>query len=56
MKEINEWYLNLKDSEKCEILEWAYDPGDIIGDIDELFLLLDNDTKMQIYEENKDVY
>lgn len=56
MDKINEWYLELKDIDKYELLESIYTPECILGDLDEMFLLLDNKTKRQVYQENKDIF
>lgn len=56
MEEIDRWYLELEDIEKYELLESIYTPEHIMGDLDEMFLLLDKRIKRQVYQENKDLY
>lgn len=57
MKELEkakEWFYELNDRDKIELLEVYY--PEMIGDIADLYKYLDDHYKIEMYQENRNIY
>ena len=56
LEKAKRWFYGLDYSEKLELLEMYIDPDDLRGEIGDFYKYMDNDLKLEMYRENKDIY
>jgi len=56
LEKAKEWFYGLDYSEKLELLEMYIDPDDLRGEIGNFYHYLENELKLEMYRENKDIY
>jgi hypothetical protein len=56
LKSAEEWFGNLSFSDRLELMEAYIDPEDLRGEIGDFYKYLDNNLKIEMYLENKDIY
>jgi hypothetical protein len=54
LEKVKEWFYELDDRDKIELLEVYY--PEMIGDITDLYRYLDDRYKLEMYQENRNVY
>ena len=56
LEKAKRWFYGLDYSEKLELLEMYIDPDDLRGEIGNFYHYLENELKLEMYRENKDIY
>ncbi len=56
LKSAKEWFNSLPYSDRLELMELYIDPDDLRGHIGDFYKYMDNNLKIEMYLENKDIY
>jgi len=56
LKLAKEWFYSLDFSDRLELMEAYVDPEDLRGEIGDFYKYMDNNLKIEMYLENKDIY
>ena len=56
LEKAKEWFYGLDYSDRLDLMEMYIDPDDLRGEIGDFYEYLDNDLKLEMYRENKDIY
>ena len=56
LEKAKKWYNSLDYSDRLELIEMYIDLDDLRGEIGDFYKYMDNDLKLEMYRENKDIY
>lgn len=56
LQKAKEWFDSLDYSDRLDLMESYVDPDDLRGEIGDFYKYMDDDLKIEMYRENKDMY
>lgn len=56
LEKSQKWFNGLEFSDRLELMEMYIDPDDLRGEIGDFYKYMDNNLKIEMYRENKDIY
>jgi len=56
LERAKKWFNDLDYSDRLDLMEMYIDPDDLRGEIGDFYKYMDNDLKLEMYRENKDIY